>query len=54
MTDDEIVTLGSFRETLMGYDAWRVLVERYEQQIFQHVMTTERGGGRSVRASTRP
>jgi hypothetical protein len=40
MTDDEIVTLSSSCETLMGYDAWRVLVEQYEQQIFQHFSTT--------------
>lgn len=40
MTDDEIVTLGSLCETLMGYQGWSVLVEQYEQQIFQHFMTT--------------
>jgi hypothetical protein len=40
MTDDEIVALGSFCETLLGYQAWGVLVEQYEQQIFQHFMTT--------------
>jgi hypothetical protein len=40
MTDDEIVALGSFCETLMGYDAWRVLLEQYEQQTFQHFITT--------------
>jgi hypothetical protein len=41
MTDDEIVALGSFCETLMGYDAWSVLVGQYEQPVFQHFMMTE-------------
>ena len=41
MTDDEIVTLGSFCETLLGSDAWRVIVDQFEQQCFQHMMSTE-------------
>jgi hypothetical protein len=41
VTDDEIVTLGSFCETLMCHSAWAVVVEQFEQHCFQHVMTTE-------------
>ena len=35
MTDDEIVTLGSFCETLMCHSAWAVIVEQLEQHCFQ-------------------
>jgi hypothetical protein len=34
MTDDEILTLGSFCETLMCNSAWAVIVEQFEQQLF--------------------
>jgi hypothetical protein len=41
MTDDEIVALGSFCETLMCHPAWAVVVEQFEQHCFQQIMTTE-------------
>jgi hypothetical protein len=40
MTDDEIVGLDSFAETVTLSDAWRLLVEQFEQQVFQHFMST--------------
>ena len=49
MTDDEIVTLGSFCQTLMCHSAWAVVVEQFEQHCFQHIMTMSK---RSVRAPT--
>jgi hypothetical protein len=53
VTDDEIVALGSFCETLMCHSAWAVIVEQFEQHCFQLIMTTndditsrtKKGGG---------
>ena len=41
MTDDEIVALGQFCETVRSPFSWRVLVETFEKQVFDHMMGTE-------------
>jgi hypothetical protein len=41
VTDDEIVALGSFCETLMCHSAWAIVAEQFEQHCFQQIMTTE-------------
>lgn len=41
LTDDEIIAVGSFCETVTQQQAWRVLTDTFEQQIFQHMMCTE-------------
>jgi hypothetical protein len=41
MTDDEILTLGSFCETLMGSGCLGGPVGEFEKQVFQHFMMTK-------------
>lgn len=41
MTDDEIVALGSFCETVLSQHAWTVITDQFEQQLFLHMMQTK-------------
>lgn len=41
LSPDEIITLGSFCETIQSSPAWQMLRAMYEQQQFRHMMSTE-------------
>lgn len=40
MTDDETIALGEYCEDLMRQENFNVLVQQFELQCFQHIMTT--------------
>lgn len=41
MTEDEIVSLGNYCETLRHNPQFKVLLDQFELQIVQHMLTTE-------------
>ena len=41
LSEDELITIGSFCQTVKQSHAWLILTDTFEQQTFQHMMTTE-------------